>query len=1013
MSRSLKSPPVATIATGAMLLLIMFWPSGAPTVMVQSVTAQSPEPVESKSALEAPSAAESAQPTTPNPVPSAPAEKPASVSPVAANTTTPTAAYSPLARESGYGSYHDYRPEDDQRATYPDSIKYYGPAGYWERISRDKTLQRGRDTWWFYTAGNERFYRALSNKVGQLGFSVDFLRLLDSRRRKERFAELGLINEPGYRQADKPNELGLWLDQPTEPLKRDPLLPADPAYPSSEQDVADYGYPTGIIGLRMFKNPSFTDEMEKTWKEQWKKLEAEGKNTASTYEASDAVKTYFQRPGLEQPPFLVGITCAFCHVAFDPLNPPKDQANPRWDNLSANLGNQYFREGDLFFGWGRIVGGNAIRTPGLAGDEAKQERARKLAIASKDPYQTDGLGPDNLLYQYGHLQQSGTSETSRFSYDFINNPNTINQIFFLSNRAGFHETAPDGRPVTALHILKDGADSAGVLAALGRVFVNIGGESEYWLDRLWDPLTGSGPYPFSLEEVRGGPSVPEWRRQELKEKYPRLGESWKGVEARLGPLAAYLIGYDRPFKLEWAVRAEKARAGQDAARLAELDKLLPDPQRARRGANLFGKYCAQCHSSKQPFYPLQENEGKALLTQLASAPDFLENNTLSSDARYPVTRIGTNAGRAFATNAIEGEIWSDFSSKEYKALPSVGTLQFQTPLHLLSPQFGPGPIVTSFVAPGNGRGYYRPASLVGLWTSAPYLHNNSLGRDPYQERFADDVSSVSKRVQMFEESIRQLLHPQQRRGVASIKLTTQESTLLGGLEAEKKVLLARIVWQVIRPRLYEKATTIIEKKIVNKSAQEIAKAALAEALEQVEPKLPELISLISEADETVIKMDIQKLILQAKTQAQMRVKQKIPELLPKVVDPVSLPNLPAILGILDEVVEALHKDEGKLELENLVPAGVLNLFTGNLRIPAGTPINLILNQNLRRAPYAVAAFEKYKDDPRKLAEELLRLSDCPDLVEDKGHLFPTMEERSRDSLTNEDFEDLIQFLKTL
>ena len=58
------------------------------------------------------------------------------------------------------------------------------------------------------------------------------------------------------------------------------------------------------------------------------------------------------------------------------------------------------------------------------------------------------------------------------------------------------------------------------------------------------------------------------------------------------------------------------------------------------------------------------------------APDFLENNFLSNDKRYPVTEIETNSARAFATNAKAGHIWANFSSLTYKELSPVDELEF-------------------------------------------------------------------------------------------------------------------------------------------------------------------------------------------------------------------------------------------------------------------------------------------------------------------------------------------------
>ena len=47
-------------------------------------------------------------------------------------------------------------------------------------------------------------------------------------------------------------------------------------------------------------------------------------------------------------PYRVGVSCGSCHIAFDPLRPPADPANPRWENLASAIGNQYIREGRAF-----------------------------------------------------------------------------------------------------------------------------------------------------------------------------------------------------------------------------------------------------------------------------------------------------------------------------------------------------------------------------------------------------------------------------------------------------------------------------------------------------------------------------------------------------------------------------------------------------------------------------------------------------------------------------------------
>ena len=75
-------------------------------------------------------------------------------------------------------------------------------------------------------------------------------------------------------------------------------------------------------------------------------------------------------------------------------------------------------------------------------------------------------------------------------------------------------------------------------------------------------------------------------------------------------------------------------------------------------------------------------------------------------------------------------------------------------------------------------------------------------------------------------------------------------------------------------------------------------------------------------------------------------------------------------------------------------------------MPRGTPVNLYANLNASTALYALKAHIKYRKQPRELAERLLRLSDCPDLVEDKGHEYGK-------ELSPQQKRDLIEFLKTL
>ena len=126
-------------------------------------------------------------------------------------------------------------------------------------------------------------------------------------------------------------------------------------------------------------------------------------------------------------------------------------------------------------------------------------------------------------------------------------------------------------------------------------------------------------------------------------------------------------------------------------------------------------------------------------------PDFWENNFLSTEVRVPVTVIKTNVARSLGSNAIAGHMWEDFSSDTYKNLPAVEKISYWNPAAQQEIAWQP---------PGNGRGYYRPPPLVGIWATAPFLHNNTCGL------FNNDPS-IKGRLEAFDDGIHRLLAPGQ------------------------------------------------------------------------------------------------------------------------------------------------------------------------------------------------------------------------------------------------------------
>jgi hypothetical protein len=290
----------------------------------------------------------------------------------------------------------------------------------------------------------------------------------------------------------------------------------------------------------------------------------------------------------------------------------------------------------------------------------------------------------------------------------------------------------DGKQIPVHHILKDGADSIGIAGASLRVYINIGMCSDYWIT-LHDPVMGRARQkPFDIAYARANCA------------------DWRATEARMANAEAFLKTLG-PMHL------------RDAPGGAAM--ITTDAETLQRGKIAFADKCAQCHSSKQPPAEIASDQARAAawFRESVLAPDFLERNFLSDDKRYPVSMLGTNIARAAGTNAAAENVWAQFSSVTYKKQPAVGRIE-----NLYNPRDPEKPI--DFELPGGGRGYYRTPTLISMWATAPYLHNNMLGtyiKDP----------SVRSRVLAFQDATEKLLWPERRLGVQSMAVTSIDSEL--------------------------------------------------------------------------------------------------------------------------------------------------------------------------------------------------------------------------------------------
>jgi hypothetical protein len=526
---------------------------------------------------------------------------------------------------------------------------------------------KGRNTWILWTAGNEAFWDYFaSHSFG----TVDLLKVLDSRRRPTRFKSLGLVNEPGTRAAATPDEYGLWLDQRIEP---------------DGVDAKIYGKSSGIVGLRLFPNPRFDEGAKKRWDPE------RYYNDRNYYYDTKLVR-----------PYRVGMSCGFCHVSFNPLNPPSDPENAQWENLSSNIGNQY------------------LRVRGVFGHELK---------------------PTNFVWQLLNSQPAGVVDTSFIATDNVNNPRTINAIFNIAARlsvateeklsGGALKLPGAAEKMKVPHILKDGADSVGVLGALSRVYVSIGEYHQYWTT-LFRPLIGlRAQSAFEVERAR------------------RNSVYWQATAERVENVAKFFLRAAGPMYLHNAPGGSRY--------------LTRDRDILNHGKIVFAENCAGCHSSKRPPAGIagDREKSKQWFREAVTREDFLDDNFLSDDRRRRVTEIGTNACSALATNAARGHVWDNFSSETYKTLPSVGEIEVSNPMDGTT---------WKFRMPAGGPGYYRPPSLVGLWATAPFLHNNSVGT------YTGDPS-VDGRMNAFNDAAERLLWPEKRLRANSIHRTTTESYL--------------------------------------------------------------------------------------------------------------------------------------------------------------------------------------------------------------------------------------------
>lgn len=655
----------------------------------------------------------------------------------------------------------------------------------------------GRLIWFKATAGNDRFHTYVFQQ--RVGVLIDWFRVLRADQHGDRFKAWGAINDPACCVPGSDNCPAKSLDEtygfewcpgdeqllkyvgktgyqdPACDFQDAPLKDGDAHGPKDQRQTAcdlKFGTSTGALGIRKFPNPRFN-------KEQWVALngstgtwEGYSRKIAAAGGSGEPAKSRLL-DGSVEPPFLIGTSCGSCHISFDPLNPPDDPANPKWENIKGLLGNQYTRISEIM---------------------------------------VSGMATNTLEWQMFAHARPGASDTSAIPTDQVNNPGTINALINISQRPVFAneevlkwrkttscpepkdeascwcEPGREGKcwkksleKETVHHILKGGEDSIGALEAIQRVYFNIGSCSEQcWVNHLSDlrqvdpQQRGFGQTPFNIGQCRR--DCPNFRA--IEDRLPNILDFFLSAEAHATDLQAARESMKK--------RTNPAATYGFKELVADLEKEFGKNSVAR-GEKVFTENCARCHSSEPEAAQLETGTAVTLDFRKVNDTSHLRNDWLGNDKPTPVSEVGTFRCRALHSNHMAGHVWQEYGSETLRAQPRDPNIK--------EPADG-------------GRGYYRNISLLNLWAFAPFMHNNALGpeicgnpehaeNDFYAQRprYVDGSNvkllppdqqpgclaydpSVEGRFKLYKMSMEELLNPAKR--IPKVTLLNQDVSLRVG-----------------------------------------------------------------------------------------------------------------------------------------------------------------------------------------------------------------------------------------
>jgi hypothetical protein len=127
-----------------------------------------------------------------------------------------------------------------------------------------------------------------------------------------------------------------------------------------------------------------------------------------------------------------------------------------------------------------------------------------------------------------------------------------------------------------------------------------------------------------------------------------------------------------------------------------------------RGQTVFADNCARCHSSipeadRRPF------KSRDFAAPNDAHPRKVRADFLGNEQSTPVTEVGTFRCRSLHSNHKAGHLYMEYASDTLRKQQVVADIPER-------PELKDG-----------GRGYLRNISLVNVWATAPFMHNNAIG----------------------------------------------------------------------------------------------------------------------------------------------------------------------------------------------------------------------------------------------------------------------------------------------